>query len=414
MLRGRASDGDERFVADLAHALSIPLIIRHADIGSAAVRTRRSTQEAARIERRQFLERCAVEVGADAIALAHTADDRVETVLLNVFRGTGVRGLAAMPWRDGKIVRPLLAVTRAMTGAYCRRAAISPRLDASNRSVHYRRNWLRHELIPMVEARINPQVKKAILDLADMASAETAYLDAECTRAIEQMARPNASGGLDIRSEDYCRIAPALRTHLIRGLIARLAGSDADITRRDVVRIDNALLTGHKASWMLAGRVVVTTGPQLTIQPIAWPAEPVPFEVTLPNDGDTAVPGRRGTVRVALETLDSIPQGEGRRPRRPGYVVHVPVEAVDPPLVLRSVRDGDRMQPLGMTGHKKIRDHLRDAGIPPIVRPKALVVCDRRGILWVPGLAADERARIKSVPTVVYRIELLTEPEQTT
>ncbi len=407
-LRGDASDEDERSVSRLCNDLSLPLLTHRADIRAASRRTKRSIHETARIERQRFLERCASEVSADAIALAHTSDDRVETVLLNVIRGTGIRGLGAMRWREGKIIRPLLGVTRAATGAYCRRNSITPRFDASNRSLHYRRNLLRHELLPVIEARMNAGVRRAILELSDTAAAAQAYLDAECSRALERLAIVTSSGGWALPAEEYARLDPALRPLLVLAMISRVTGSDADITGRDLSRIDTALLSGERSTWSPGGRVSVSTGPALTVEPLQWPAQAMPFEIELPVPGRVHLPGRNRTVIADTMTLTEMPK------RVEPTVAYLPVEAIRLPLTVRTIRDGDRMCPLGMKGHKKVRDHLRDARVPRRERESAVAVCDSQGILWIPGLAVDERARIRSLPAAVCCIQLLTPDGQIT
>ena len=408
MLRGTASDRDEALVRELCRDLCIPVSVQRTDIRSAARHTRRSTQEAARTERQRFLHLCAARVHADAIAVGHTADDRIETVLLNIVRGTGIRGLAAMPWRDGMLIRPLLGVTRGMTGAYCSRSGLHPALDASNRSSHYRRNLLRHEVLPFLEARMNPGVKRAILDLAGAAESVNAFLQAETSRVINQLASVTDAGVLMLDAEAYTRLDPALRPLVILAMISRVVGTHADVTNRELSRIDEAQSAGRGEQWILTCRAVVSTGRKLTIQQATWPSVPLPVSETLPIGGSVTLSGRGETYTASVATLTDIP--EVVRPN----VIHIPLEAVEPPVIIRSIRDGDRIRPLGMSGHKKVRDHLRDAHVPARARSMAVALCDNRGILWIPGYVADERARVTTVPAIVLRLEVLTPPQPIT
>ena len=136
-----------------------------------------SAQEAARNARHTLLRIVLAERSAARIALGHTQDDRVETVLGNILRGTGLEGLGAMPPKDLPLIRPLYEVTRAETHAYCETHRLQPRQDSSNAELHYRRNRLRMELLPELRTHYNSNVDAAILRLAELTDADNSYLE---------------------------------------------------------------------------------------------------------------------------------------------------------------------------------------------------------------------------------------------
>src|SRR5262249_13008071 len=131
------------------------------------------------------LEAVGDKIGSERIALGHTRDDRVETILLNILRGTGLDGLRGLLPRSGRRVRPLLDVSREETADYCRRHGIAFREDSSNRSLRYARNRLRAELLPTLESYYNPEVRAALLRLAEIAGEETEALREWARSALE-------------------------------------------------------------------------------------------------------------------------------------------------------------------------------------------------------------------------------------
>ena len=172
-LRGQEADDDAEYVTDFCRGLRIPLVVERRDVAGLRRRTRVSTQEAARSARCHFLTETATRVQAARIATAHNQDDRTESVLMNILRGTGTEGLRGIAYKRGVFVRPLLDVPRADIETYCQENNLCPRRDSSNQSTLYARNNVRHELLPYVERRYNSEARRAILRLSEIASSES-------------------------------------------------------------------------------------------------------------------------------------------------------------------------------------------------------------------------------------------------
>jgi tRNA(Ile)-lysidine synthase len=163
----RESRGDARAVAALCAELGVPLVTERTPAGLGR------SEDAARRSRYRFLERTAKRAGAATIALGHTADDQVETVLLHLLRGSGLEGLAAMSLREGLKFRPILGLWRVDIEAHCRRHGLSPIEDGTNHDRRFLRNRVRYELLPELES-YNPRIKRSLLRLADAARDEHA------------------------------------------------------------------------------------------------------------------------------------------------------------------------------------------------------------------------------------------------
>ena len=191
-LRGEEADGDQRFVETLARECSSQVIVGSADS------TQPPTSEAAcREARYAFLTTAAAKCGARYIATAHTADDQVETVLLNLVRGTGLAGLAGIPRMrviDGTvtIIRPFLDVTRQEILQYLQASGQTYREDASNQGDDYLRNRIRHKLLPLLEEEFSPHVRESVRRVAQVAGQANHYLNEQAANLIEPFISPSS------------------------------------------------------------------------------------------------------------------------------------------------------------------------------------------------------------------------------
>jgi tRNA(Ile)-lysidine synthase len=299
----------------------------------------RSLQDIARHLRLAALSDLARAIGADQIALGHQADDQAETVLFRILRGTGVRGLAGIPYRRDQFIRPLLDVQRSQILAYLRRRSISFVDDPSNADARFTRARLRHQVIPALRAE-NPRLGEALRALA----ADAARL------ALPPATRP---------------AGPALNRRAA-AVIERLRRQRGGTRRVDVAGAQVEIAYG-RVTWLPKGPIAARTAPApLTITgpgEYGWPGAP---SVTISDGAPTT-----GTGAVGFDA-----------------------EAIPGPLMLRSIRPGDRMRPRGGRGSRKLSDLLIDAKIARAARRglPVLTTFDDQ-ILFVPGLRPAELAR---------------------
>ncbi len=191
MLRPEAA-ADAAFVRRLAGRLNLPVTIGCARVGSIARRLRTGIEEAGRLARYRLLEQVADRIGAQRIAVGHHAGDQVETVLFNLMRGAGPGGLAGIPPRRGRVVRPLLCASREEIAAYCRAAGLEWRTDASNLSPEFLRNRIRHRLLPLLRKEFNPRIDQAVLRLAEIVGEEDRWIRRHAESLLNQMLLPGA------------------------------------------------------------------------------------------------------------------------------------------------------------------------------------------------------------------------------
>jgi tRNA(Ile)-lysidine synthase len=240
-LRGAESEADQALVERLGAQLGLPVEVVRVDPRTGregrSSRDRPTLQEAARALRYQALEATAERLGAERIATAHTADDQAETVLLRLLRGTGPDGLGGIPERspDGRIVRPLLGVTRAEIERFARERRLDWREDTSNRRLDYARNRLRLSWLPGLARDFNPQLLRAIGNLAEAQRRDSEWIEAR----VEQEAASRFAvreGWLVIDAKDWAELPEALSRRLARAGLQR-CGAGRLATRVHLERI---------------------------------------------------------------------------------------------------------------------------------------------------------------------------------
>lgn len=402
-LRGQEADDDAAFVAQFCGARSIPCFTEYADIAGQAARAHVSTQQAARTARYAFLAQTARAYGANKAATAHTQDDQIETVLLNILRGTGLNGLRGIPPRRGLYVRPLLGVTRAQTEAHCAAHSLAPRQDSSNAdSSHYTRNRIRRELLPLLEEQYHSGARGSLLRLAHIAGEDADFLRAHAEAMLREatLAQTPSPAHLALSRERLRALHPALLPHVLRAALAQVRGSAEGVTSRHVTLAAEALRLPGTAHWgmttppprcQIAVRdesVVFTMTDTFGRGDVPVIASAEAYLVPLVVDGTAALPGGAGWVRAALAATP--PPASADRIEALWDAAHVHL----PSLHVRGWRAGDRIATRGLAGHtQKLQDIFTNAKVPRAVRPFVPLVADRDGLLWAAGLAASERGR---------------------
>ena len=382
-LRGADSRMDADFVADLARRLGLPCHQGRGQVRDAARRDQVSLQMAARKLRLQFLQDTRRGHGYARLALGHTADDQVELFWLRLLRGAGLEGLKGMwPATPQGLVRPLLAVGKAVLLAWLARESLPYRLDSSNLSRAYLRNRVRLDLLPHLARGYNPRLAQTIWRTQSLLQDDERLLARDAAAAWDRVAQELAADCFALDLNRFFNLPPALQRRVLRGGVARL-GEDVTLTAPQVAALMALAESGRSGGLISLGKEganvqVARAGAVLHILK-ALP-EPSPEAARLP-----ACPGE----------VDS-PAGWRWRlsPRscRPGDPWPPPETAwlnpamVSLPLTVRPWRPGDRFWPLGAPGPKKLQDFLVDAKIPRWLRPHIPLVAAAGGIVWVAGV----------------------------
>ena len=401
-----SSRGDRALVEEYAERLSVPVYIGAGDVPAQAERSGDSLEVAARRARYRFLEDVADETGARCIATGHTRDDQVETVVMRIVRGTGVRGLAGIPTRRGRIVRPLLGLGRDDTRACCDGLGIPYALDPTNDDRKFLRNRIRHDLLPLLESSYDEGVRDHLLGLAESAQRVLAAAR-ERTRPIMERNLRKIAG--DVWALNVTGVAPlddASMVVLFGDVLCESLGCDLDLSRVHYERLVALVrdLRGSGKSLHLPGITIKREHEDLVIARASARMTRAPRDrrrTMLALPGETRADGV--VVKTEIVGRTQLGASSVKATDRSAYFA---VDHVRPPLVLRPVRTGDRMQPFGMSGTKKLSDMFIDKKIPGRERSGALVVADADEIIWAVGLTTNERSRVTRETGEVVRITL--------
>lgn len=370
-LRGEESDGDEAFVRDLCRGWNIPLTVGRGDAARRARETGESLEEAARALRHGFLS-----AQPGLIATAHNADDQVETVLINLLRGTGLKGLCAMAPQSQRIVRPLLAVTRAEILAYLQKNSLSWREDGSNGEDDALRNRLRHHVIPLLRQE-NPSLSATVARSTAILRQDEEYLEAETAALLEKAAR---DGGWDVLT--LSSAPEALKTRALRQI---LGGSKPAAVH--VAAMEALFKSTHGSS------EIALPGNRLARREYGllriFPAEAAAFSPVTLRPGETAyLPGAAlwvslGEPGILEEAVDFLST----------FALNCDMMEENLQLTIRPRQQGDRLALPG--GTRSLKRLMIDRKIPASMRERLPVAADGRGVAAVYGLgcARDRRAQ---------------------
>jgi len=416
-LRGAEAAADARYVAGLARRLAIPATIEQRDVKAYQTEHRLSLEEAAREVRYAFLAEVAKAVGTDRVAVGHTLDDHIETILMHLIRGTGSRGLRGLQpkisWQISDasltIVRPLLSVNREETEGYCRLHKLSPRIDSSNLWLSPLRNRIRHQLLPLLEG-YNPRIAEALLRTAGIAGDDLAFLDGAVAEVWDKIVQRQKKA-ITLDKKGLLELAPALKRHLLRAAIERLIGNIKDIEAHHIEEI-MAILNkpAGKRKCLPGGLIFAVEYDRYLLSSDEAGLSPLPTlegEFNLKIPGATRLPG--GQVTATILNREQLAAAEINLTDS-DFTACFDFEKTGDRLTVRTRRRGDRFQPLGMGQPKKLGEFMIDAKVPQAWRGHVPLVCSPGHILWVVGYRIDERVKVTDSTRHVLCLKLERQP----
>jgi tRNA(Ile)-lysidine synthase len=399
-MRGQIADEDAAFVAATAQSWGVPAVIGGEDVPALAQTRRCGIEEAGRAARYGFLARVAAEQQCQRIATAHTADDRVETVILNLCRGTGIDGLAGIPacrpltsaQLFPEVVRPLIDCWRCDVLAYSEAYGLEPRWDASNEAREHARNRVRNELLPWLERELSTAVRPHLLRLATLAEEESALLRELAQELFEKATVGATDSEMRLRRSVLAAAPPPLAR---RSLLAALSGLGGPTAGRNRTTIEAlmAMARGELLTGIAVPETSITAlikGDVLVLRTSLPPAEPrAEVERVL------CVPGSTDCPELSLRIDAYLRPAPVDLRRHPSIEAVLDWERLRPPLNVRTPRPGDRIVPLGMSGHRKLHDLFIDLKIPRAKRALVPVIADTERIVWVIGGCVSEEAKVR-------------------
>lgn len=387
-IRGQTSLDDADFAKSFCRKLAVPLEVVHIDVpGYVAKNSGVSVEEAARTLRYAALKQKAGDFGVSAICFGHHMDDQVETVLLNILRGTGVAGLRGIPRfrRDGGVcyLRPLLGFSKQKILAYCKDWNLEFAQDETNLEMDYTRNRVRLELIPYLET-YNPSVKAALHRLSQAAGEIEDFLDEKVSEISSRIIRGEKYIGLDLT--DYDKMPLVLQKKVLRSLVKELTGNFPDHAQTALLE-EIAQKREGSSYHQLTGQLVASREYDLLY--LATCFESLPEPKFLFSEDENGLYSYKDwhlevVARDGKPVLGSMP-----------FCETVDGDKLSLPLDVRCRKPGDVFHPLGAKGAKKLKDFFIDLKIPKRVRNRVPLVVDAKGnIIWVVGFRISDLVKV--------------------
>jgi tRNA(Ile)-lysidine synthase len=404
--RGQESDKDAEYVQEVARKLQLPVIMESRHVPAFIKKEGLSPEDGARRVRYDFFLQAARRTKANKIALGHNADDQAETVLMRFLRGSGSEGLSGIPPvrdlkpRSGvKIIRPLLETARAEVEAYLKENRIKSRLDTSNLKPIYLRNKIRTKLLPLL-SKYNPNIKATLTRTAQVMGEENRYLKEIVDKYLKRFGKKR-KGALTLDVIGLISLPRPIQRRIIRDAIGWVKGNKYGIQFRHIDDIISLLQAKKKTSLDLPGNILVTKEYKRLI--IAFNKEEsfTPFTYTLKVPGVTNLPELKVSFRTRI--LKQRPRALGAASKRRAYLDY---RLIRSPLFVRTRREGDRFQPLGMPGNKKLKDFFIDEKIPLCVRTRTPLLCSGNQIVWIIGRRISEKFKVTHRTKTILMVEV--------
>jgi tRNA(Ile)-lysidine synthase len=404
---------DARMIEKTATRLMLPFVMDGADVKKHSEENKISIEESARDLRYHFLFRLARRYDAQAVAVGHTADDQVETVLMHFLRGSGIAGLKGMSYRSIiktfdpgiPVIRPLLDLWREETEIYCAVHGLRPHYDSTNDLLNFQRNRIRHLLIPTLET-YNPKLREALVRMSHTLKGDFNLLMEILKEAWAGTVLEEQDGMIVFDAERLARCSLGLQRNLIRHAMQTLSpGVDVNFTALErawtvvnsPLQSSRADLKGGLRIFHEGGRVYLSAS-HAELPFDLWPQLPdeKPLRISIPGQVMLVGEWKLACERWRLPTLAKEQAGHNEDQ----FQVWLDADELPETFELRARRPGDQFAPLGMDGHsQKLSDFFVNEKLPQRARDRWPLLCVGGEVVWVPGYRPAHRHRLKDETT---------------
>lgn len=358
-----------------------------------AVPLKKSENEA-RIARYEFFEDAYEYYDADAVFTAHNRDDNAETVLYRVIKGTGLVGLKGISEKRDYFYRPILNISRTEILKYCEENNLIPNFDSSNDDIQFKRNFLRLNVIPILE-KINTNVKDSLCNLAKVARSEDLIIE-----EYLEILRKNIYDGEKLISVEYAKLSKPVKLRILHEFVQKL---DLDYDYKKINEIYE----------FIENNITQKNGSTLSLATSLWLyvdnkiIETIPPKVKKFSENINVIIDDLGEYYIGDKKL-TIKKYEEKElfvfPEATSNFVYVDLSKIKMPLTVRTRQDGDMISPFGMSGSMKLKKYLNSKCIPRHNRDNLLLLTDKKEILWVIGVGISNKIGVVDTPTHVIEI----------
>lgn len=400
-LRATESDEDEVFCRQLAKKFDLAFVterMRHLFIPKGV-----SPEDYFRRERYRFLDKVAMDHGANKIALGHHLNDQAETVLLNILRGSGLDGLKGfLPMRENKYIRPLMEVSRQEINDFLKEAGVEYRQDSSNKNKVYLRNHIRNELIPCLKEKYNPRIEQNLARMADIVRRDDEFIGQYVNAILTSPQIQKKKNKVSFSAEYFKRLHISLGYRLLKAVLEDLAPESKGFSSshiQSVVDLINQSSSGtsislpyHLRAQKEYDHLIISSDRMEKTQDYEYP-------ITIPGTVDLR------ERHVILSTKHAILDEVDFKCLNKTYFDR---DKIKEPLIIRNRRSGDRFNPLGMRGSQKIKKLFIDRKIPRPKRNGIALIADQESVIWVENMHLSDRVKVSPETKNVLILEIRT------
>lgn len=402
-LRGDESDSDESFVENLSRSMDIVFESGYVDIPSLIKKKGGSTEVICRNERYKFLEGIQKKYRADKIALGHNLGDQAETIVMKFLRGSGMEGLRGiLPVRDSIYIRPLISVTREEILNFLKKEDVKYVTDSSNIEDTYLRNRIRDRLIPELMENYNPGLVENLGSMANIIRTENDYIKMTVEEILESWNINRNEGEIRIKLPELVRLHKAIQWRIVKTLLQNYSSSKKEIgyihvkSVMDLVEGDNPSAQLDLPFYLEVRReynlITLSRKKPDTDSTFCYGVE-IPGAVVIKELG----------ITVQFHLIDNVSPINFNA----NSTVFMDYEQISFPLTIRNPKSGDRFQPFGMNGTKKLKSFFIDEKIPKNSRRNLPLLVDQKSVLWIMGMRLCERVKITDKTRKVVKVEIV-------
>lgn len=393
-LRGEESDRDEALVKDICLKLNVPLICRRVQVEAGG-----DLENRARAARFEALYQVLELYRFDYIVLGHQQEDQAETILMNMFRGTGINGMAGIRAKQNRLLHPLLDFTREELEAIVNECGFVWAVDATNEDIGFKRNYLRQELIPYIRTNFAPDILDKLALLAQVMDDADAYFRAQAATRFKKRRLESEPALASFPIKGLQKLGDTELYYFFKHCYSQMCGQEMDFFTSHFRAIKALMEGGGSAMLHLSNDVVVYREYDVLSFSCGELEVPELQEQTVEEDRVWAV---FGNYRFQFKNLKLLPQSY--EPSENNVILDA--DAINWPLTIRSRKPGDRFVPSGMNNHKKLKDFFIDSKVPQRLRDQVPIIADGERILWVVGYRVDERALPREGSTKLVQISV--------
>lgn len=407
-IRGKSADEDEAFVRRLCEERGIPFWAFHENVELIAAKRKQSLEEAGRMVRREAFETVRREVGGTKIATAHHKNDSAETLLMNLARGTGLKGMCAIRPVNGIWIRPLLCLERREIEAWLKEQNLPYRQDETNDEDEYMRNRVRHQIIPELEKQVNTRAVRHFCDAAGQVQEVWDYLEAQTQEAFADCTEKTGESEIFIDHDKFAVLPPVIGKLVIKKALETAAGAEKDIASCHVDAVLDLFAgqTGRRVNLpyrLTAERIYtgVRIGPKREAQRTGGYAK----ELAVP--GETQVAEKHWNVICRVfekETAFSFAQIPQKT-----YTKWFDYGIIKNSLFIRTRRQGDSITIDNTGSRQKLKKYFINEKVPAAMREELLVIADGEQILWIPGMRQSHAYQVREHTKRILEIRITEE-----